>query len=102
RRRHTRCYRDWSSDVCSPISAAGEARRAARLFGASEVLREEMGRPLPPSNRSRYDRDVASARREMADAAFAEAWQEGRSMPLQRSEERRGGKRCRIGVAVGV
>src|SRR5207245_7814520 len=36
RRRHTRCYRDWSSDVCSsdlwaPSPAAGPATAATRL-----------------------------------------------------------------------
>src|SRR5207245_689956 len=37
RRRHTRCYRDWSSDVCFPIS---DARRHVEEFnaGLQEVL----------------------------------------------------------------
>src|SRR5690554_6959468 len=34
RRRHTRCGRDWSSDVCLPIYAAGEAfDKSAKLLG---------------------------------------------------------------------
>src|SRR5207245_5339260 len=32
RRRHTRCYRDWSSDVCSPISLDLARDRHASYF----------------------------------------------------------------------
>src|SRR5215470_8075645 len=31
RRRHTRCYRDWSSDVCSSDLGCGVASRAQRI-----------------------------------------------------------------------
>src|SRR5207245_3463049 len=40
RRRHTRCYRDWSSDVCSSDLAY------LKRFGATKV-EEEAGRPVP-------------------------------------------------------
>src|SRR5438128_10259501 len=37
RRRHTRCYRDWSSDVCSSDLSTGglrvEQQRVARMLG---------------------------------------------------------------------
>src|SRR5207245_4049801 len=36
RRRHTRCYRDWSSDVCSSDLHLGESRHTA--FGLPRVM----------------------------------------------------------------
>src|SRR5207245_5850426 len=44
RRRHTRCYRDWSSDVCSS-DLAPEATVKAKIvrFGRTEAL----SRPAP-------------------------------------------------------
>src|SRR2546422_342941 len=40
RRRHTRCSRDWSSDVCSSDLGYVAARRAARAVFAGELRRE--------------------------------------------------------------
>src|SRR5207245_10829262 len=44
RRRHTRCYRDWSSDVCSSDLLKTVARFVGR--GTATVLSE--AKPLPP------------------------------------------------------
>src|SRR5207245_4530539 len=39
RRRHTRCYRDWSSDVCSSdLVAAGASARLLGLKGERELI----------------------------------------------------------------
>ena len=59
--------------------------RAARLFGATETLREAIGAPMPPSERADYDRDVASARAQLDEATFATAWTEGRAMTLEQA-----------------
>ncbi len=60
--------------------------RAARIWGRVEWLREEIGLPLPPSERPRYDRQVATARATLGDdAAFDVAWQEGRAMTLEQA-----------------
>jgi len=64
-------------------SATGQPERAARLLGRAERLREELGSPLRPSDRVRYDRDVAAARGALAPAALARAWAAGRVMPWQ-------------------
>jgi tetratricopeptide (TPR) repeat protein len=57
--------------------------RAARIWGASERWRAEIGAPLPPCERSCYDRLVAAARIALGDdAAFDNAWQEGRGLTL--------------------
>src|SRR5262249_33704772 len=69
--------------------AAAEAPRgqkipAARLWGAAERLREEIGAPLPPNERPRYEQQVAAARAALRDdAAFDAAWQEGRAMTME-------------------
>src|SRR5215470_19260927 len=42
RRRHTRCYRDWSSDVCSSDLAALEVLAAILAGGDSARLHQEL------------------------------------------------------------
>ncbi len=61
-------------------AASGSAVRAARLFGAAEALREELGSPVSPANLERYRRDVDSVRKLLDDAAFQEAWAAGRRL----------------------
>ena len=53
---------------------------AARLWGAAEVLRETIGIPLPPVERTAYERSVANARTLLGEEAFAAAWADGRTM----------------------
>jgi len=58
--------------------------RAARVWGGTERLREEIGMKLNPNERRHYDRPVAAARTTCGnDAAFDLAWQEGRAMALE-------------------
>ncbi|MBI3659129.1 tetratricopeptide repeat protein [Candidatus Acetothermia bacterium] len=61
--------------------------RAARLFGAAEALREAIGAPLPPSDRTDYDRQVAATRAKLGDETFAAAWTQGRAMTLEQAVE---------------
>src|SRR3712207_6848204 len=85
RRRHTRYWRDWSSDVCSSDllgrALASTPHLTTAVFGAS-VLRDE------PSWLERIAR---------GDVILTCAWYEPqRSDDLDsRSEERRVGKECR-------
>ena len=68
-------------------SARGNYVRAARLFGAAELLRESL--------RSRRDRDyqleiaqhMNSAQAALGHTAFASAWAEGRAMTLEQAIE---------------
>src|SRR5687768_18315647 len=80
RRRHTRCSRDWSSDVCSSdLTTARAERRWRRLALGS----------CPGGRRSYNTPVVSSARRPIHDPT---------SNPhrrRRRSEERRVGKECR-------
>lgn len=59
---------------------------AARIWGAVERLREELGVPLSADERLQYDRLVSSARvASDHESAFQSAWQQGRAMTLEQA-----------------
>jgi predicted ATPase len=65
-----------------------EHERAARVWGGAERLREEIGAPLAPVDRSRYDRNLSAVRAALTDqSVFDKAWQEGRAMTLEQAIE---------------
>jgi predicted ATPase/class 3 adenylate cyclase len=68
--------------------AGSEIFVAARLWGAAEALREEIGRRLPLGAMTRHNTRVAAARADAwkatgDEAAFAAAWAEGRAMTME-------------------
>jgi tetratricopeptide (TPR) repeat protein len=74
--------------LASVVAALGSSLRAARIWGAAEQLREEVGSPLPPKDRPDYDRRAAAARAAVGDdAAFDRAWQQGRALTLEQAIE---------------
>lgn len=68
-------------------SVQKQAQRATRLWGAAEALREEIGTPLPPSQRVKYEGLVSETRADMNENAFAAAWAEGRAMTMEQAIE---------------
>jgi predicted ATPase/DNA-binding XRE family transcriptional regulator len=58
---------------------------AARIFGATEVLRETLSAPVLPSEQHFYERGVATLRAQLDPAALAAAWAEGRAMSLEQA-----------------
>ena len=61
------------------------ARRAARLWGAAEALRDVLGvRPAPGSG-DLSERLLTSARGRLSQASWTAAWQEGRAMPPEQA-----------------
>jgi non-specific serine/threonine protein kinase len=66
-------------------SAAGQPARAARLFGAAELLRERVGAAPHPPWRAEHERYVAAARASLGHDAFATAWAEGRALSLDQA-----------------
>jgi DNA-binding CsgD family transcriptional regulator/tetratricopeptide (TPR) repeat protein len=60
-----------------------ETERAARLWGAAEMLREAMGVPLRPDERAVYEPYMAEARSQLDAAAWEAALAEGRAMTLE-------------------
>jgi predicted ATPase/DNA-binding CsgD family transcriptional regulator len=55
----------------------GHPDRGARLLGAAERLRTHIGTPIPAPLRSRVERVLASARRELSAETFARTWAAG-------------------------
>ena len=67
------------AEVCAFQADYG---RAARLFGAGEVLREAVGASVLPFYRRDYDRGVEAVRKALGEQALSANWAEGRSMTL--------------------
>jgi hypothetical protein len=63
--------------------AQQQAKLAAHLLGAAEVLREAIGAPLLPDERADYEQTLAAARTALGEEAFARVWAEGRATPLE-------------------
>src|SRR3712207_7967688 len=82
RRRHTRYWRDWSSDVCS-----SDLRIVIEGRGADEPLTPARD-PASLARNRRVEITIEGSRLQ-ADAALETA------APESRSEERRVGKECR-------
>jgi len=62
-----------------------EAERAARLLGAADASREEIGVRLDPYEERVHEQSVASVRKELAETVFATVHQEGRAMSLEQA-----------------
>ncbi len=72
--------------LAAAVASLRDSLRAARIWGATERSRAEIGKPLTPSERSRYDRWVVAARSASGDGtAFDSARQEGRSLTLDQA-----------------
>jgi predicted ATPase/DNA-binding SARP family transcriptional activator len=62
-------------------AAAGLARRAAVLFGASQALREAIGSPVLGPDLARFQQSLAAVRTALGEEEFAAAERTGREMP---------------------
>lgn len=71
--------------IASVLLVTGKVDDAARLFGASEALRETLGAVLWPANRMEYDRDLALLRKSMEAEPLAAAWACGGNMPMDQA-----------------
>ena len=67
----------------------GEPARAARLWGAAEILQEASGIRPPPVHRSEYEYEdrIVAARSRLGEGKFQAAWSEGRAMTLEETIE---------------
>ncbi len=65
----------------------GHYERAARLLAAAEALRKTLGRQRGAPDQADFDKRVASTRAGLGDAAFAAAWAQGTTMPLEEAIE---------------
>jgi len=68
--------------ACS-ASTTGEPERVARLFGAAEALREEVGYQQEPRERALREPHLAAVRPRLAEARWDAAWAEGRRLRFE-------------------
>jgi predicted ATPase/DNA-binding SARP family transcriptional activator/DNA-binding CsgD family transcriptional regulator/Flp pilus assembly protein TadD len=73
--------------MASAAGARGSAKRAARLWGAAEALREEVGVPLQPEDRMVLDPYLATARSSLGEIAWRTTLVEGRAMTSEQAIE---------------
>ena len=66
-------------------AAAGNHEHAARLFGASEALREREGYARLPWDATRYNADIAATRAECPARVFRRAYAEGAAMTAEQA-----------------
>jgi DNA-binding SARP family transcriptional activator len=62
--------------------AQGRTKRATRLLGMSEQLRETIDAQMPPDEHTDYDEIVRRVRAQSDEHTFAMLWAEGRALPL--------------------
>jgi non-specific serine/threonine protein kinase len=68
-------------------AAEGEAGRAARLFGAAQALREVVGSRHMPKEDALREPYMATARSQLDEASWEEAWAEGLAMSMEQAIE---------------
>ena len=71
--------------LAAVAGVGGQPLNAARLYGSAESLRDTLGAPLTPTDRSYYEQTVAAIRAQLDEALFARAWAEGRAMTLEQA-----------------
>jgi predicted ATPase/DNA-binding CsgD family transcriptional regulator len=71
--------------LAAVAGVGGQPISAARLYGSAESLRDTLGAPLTPTDRSYYKQTVAAVRAQLDEAPFQRAWAEGRAMTLEQA-----------------
>lgn len=61
------------------------AKHAAKLYGAAEVLREKIGLAMPPTERVTYNKARDSMREALTEETFKTVWNEGRAMTVEQA-----------------
>ena len=61
----------------------GEIERAARLWGASQAVRDALGTPAQPHQAVADEAEKQRARTQIGDIAWAAAWEQGQVMTLE-------------------
>lgn len=64
-----------------------QASRAIRLWGAAESARNSLGIPLQPSQRPRYEHQIATARASIGSELFHILWTEGSALSLDEAAD---------------
>src|SRR5207245_6220196 len=101
--RHTRCYRDWSSDVCSSdLATSGTSTTRSSVSSRSDRRRVASRRERAARGTAGGEAaGVGRAQRAPASEERNERGGEPLNTAHRRSEERRGGEGCRTGGSGG-
>jgi len=75
----------WQDGPAKSPQRLVELRRAARLLGAADALRERIGTVMWRASASVVEQNTAEVRALLDEASFAEAWAEGRAMTLEQA-----------------
>jgi hypothetical protein len=61
--------------------------RAIRVWSAAKRLRNEIGAPRAPAERTRYDEQIAAVRAAVGRGTFDAIWRSGRAVTLEQAIE---------------
>ena len=77
-----------SSVILAEASMPGvAAARAAQILGITSGIIERSGRQMEPIDREEYDRNIATTRATLGEAAFDSAWEDGRTTTVEEAIE---------------
>jgi predicted ATPase/DNA-binding CsgD family transcriptional regulator len=76
---------DWLAGVATLAVLHRTPKRAARLFGAADGLRDSLGHAFKLPERAILERALAGACAALGDTEFAAAWAAGRTQPIEQS-----------------
>jgi predicted ATPase len=71
--------------LAAVADAQGNALRAVRLWSSAAAIREAIGAPLPPVDRSQRDAALACPRAEIGAMLFETVWSEAGALPLEQA-----------------
>lgn len=66
-------------------AAQDQPVQAVRIFAAAKVVRKAMDTPGMAGHPAIYERHLATARAQLDETTFEEAWSEGRRMDLEKA-----------------
>jgi predicted ATPase/DNA-binding SARP family transcriptional activator/DNA-binding CsgD family transcriptional regulator len=78
---------EWLEAMAGVAGARGQARRAARLWGAAQAFRGDLGAPLPSDELAMLEPHLSNARSLAEEEAWEAARAEGRTMTHERAVE---------------
>jgi hypothetical protein len=76
---------DCLDGVAGVAGAEGRQERAARLFGATEELRDRIGARISQANRVDRTRNQNVARAQIDEEVWSAAWAQGQAMTLEQA-----------------
>jgi hypothetical protein len=73
------------SGLAGVANQTGQLRYATRLYGAADLIGQNIGVPTVPWEVAETERDLTLIRAQLGEEAFAAAWAEGQAMTLEQA-----------------